>query len=135
MKQDTGKQIKSIDIDCIIITKNKEKIKGVFNKNIGSITILAGQKYTLNKYQSNSNIQKKHWNNTQKKLAILQQKNAIEIIKYNGISKVKIKKPIKFNSPSGSACFIHASSRNGWTNWKLKNGKELKTFIEIKNVK
>ena len=122
---------KSSDHECKIFTKNKEEIDGIFNKNKGSITILPDQEYTLNKYQSSSDIQKKHWDKAQNDLLKQKQDKAVEIIKSSdGDQVIKIKKSIKFNSPSAAACFIHASSRNGRTDWKLPNGEELRTIID-----
>ena len=115
--------------DCFTTTKNKKRIKGIFNKNKVSITILADQKYKLNKEQFNSENQKKYWDKALKQLLKLQQKNALKVDESNDAIKVEIIKEINFKSPSGAACFIHAASRNGWTDWKLKkDNKELRTI-------
>ena len=111
------------------VTTNKEIIKGLYNKNNGSITILNKQFYSVNEYDGDSK-NKKYWSDTLKTLKKLDKQGLIKYHYDNFKYCVEIIKNLKFTYPSGASCFIHGRSRNGRTDWKLENGKPLKTVIK-----
>lgn len=118
----------NLEFNCYISTIHKEKIQGIFNKSANTITIIANQKYLLNKCKSKSKEVEATWNGLWNKLQKFCKENLVKITKNNAVYEITILQNIHFSSPSAAGLFVKGRSTNGWTEWKNENNEPIDIY-------